>query len=172
MSIKTAIKKTARKLEEAVAGEPPQVDLLDTLEEEHQQVAALLERLVESQNSRERKSLLDQVKRSLIPHARAEEKVLYNALIAAKEKGAQQDGEEGYMEHALADKTIKDLHKISNAMSPEFGAASKVLKELIQHHVKEEETTFWSDARKLFSPDERKLLNQKYLAEKKKVRMT
>jgi len=48
-------------------------------------------------------------------------------------------------------------------------AGAKVLKELIQHHVKEEESTFWSDARDNFSTDERKLMNQKYLAVKKKV---
>ena len=51
----------------------------------------------------------------------------------------------------------------------DFGAGAKVLKELIQHHVKEEESTFWSDARDNFSTDERKLMNQKYLAVKKKV---
>ena len=152
-----------------MTGEEPQVDILDTLEEEHQEVAALLERLAESKIARERKSLLRQVKEALIPHAQAEEKILYDALIAQKDKKAQQDGEEGYIEHSLAVKTIKGLENIDDAASPEFGAGAKVLKELIRHHVKEEESAFWSDARDNFSTDERKLMNQKYLAVKKKV---
>jgi len=171
MSITTSIKKATRKVEKAVTGEEPQIDLLDTLKEEHEEVSALLKKLVDSESASERKSLLKQVKGALVPHVRAEEKVLYDAIIAVKDKNAQQDGEEGYIEHSLADKTLKDLEKIGNALSAEFGAAAKVLKELVEHHVKEEESNVWSDARKHFSADERKLMNQKYLAEKKKVRL-
>jgi hemerythrin-like domain-containing protein len=171
MSITTSVKKTAHKVEKAVTGEEPQVDLLDTLKEEHEEVSALLKKLVDGESASERKSLLKQIKSALVPHVRAEEKVLYDAVIAVKDKDAQQDGEEGYIEHSLADKTLKDLEKISNAMSPEFGAAAKVLKELVEHHIKEEESNVWSDAREHFSADERKLMNQKYLAEKKKVRL-
>ena len=171
MSVTTALKKATRKIEKAVTGEEPQVDLLDTLKEEHELVQGLLKQLVESDRAAERKSLLAKIKANLVPHVRAEEKVLYDAIIAVKDKDAQQDGEEGYIEHSLADRTLAQLGKISNAMSPEFGAAAKVLRELIEHHVKEEESAVWSDAREHFSADERKLMNQKFLAEKKKVRV-
>jgi hemerythrin-like domain-containing protein len=172
MAMTTPLKKAIRKVEKAVTGEEPQIDILDTLEEEHQEVAALLTQLTESENARERKSLLRKVKQALIPHARAEEKVLYDALIAAKDKKPQQDGEEGYIEHSLADKLIRDLESIDSATGPEFGAAAKVLKEVIQHHVKEEESAFWSDAKDQFSSEERKLMNQKYLAAKRKIRIS
>jgi iron-sulfur cluster repair protein YtfE (RIC family) len=171
MSVSTSLKKAAYKIEKAVTGEEPQVDLLDTLKEEHEEVSALLKKLVDSTSGSERKSLLKQIKSALVPHVRAEEKVLYDAIIAVKDKDVQQDGEEGYIEHSLADKTLKDLEKIEIAMSPEFGAAAKVLKELVEHHVKEEESNVWSDAREHFSSEERKLMNQKYLTEKKRVRI-
>jgi hemerythrin-like domain-containing protein len=171
MSVTTTVKKAAHKVEKVVTGEEPQVDLLDTLKEEHEEVSALLKKLVDSENASERRSLLKQIKGALVPHVRAEEKVLYDAVIAVKDKSAQQDGEEGYIEHSLADKTLKTLEKIDNTASPEFGAAAKVLKELVEHHIKEEESNVWSDAREHFSADERKLMNQKYLAEKKKVRL-
>jgi len=45
-----------------------------------------------------------------------------------------------------------------------------VLKELISHHIREEESNVWSDARENFSSDQRKVMNRRYLAEKKKVR--
>jgi iron-sulfur cluster repair protein YtfE (RIC family) len=165
----TSIKKAARKAEQAMTGEEPQIDLLDTLKEEHEQVKELLEKLVDSERAAERKSLLKQIKANLVPHVRAEEKVLYDAIIALKDKEPQQDGEEGYIEHSLADKTLARLEKITNAMSPEFGAAAKVLKELVEHHVREEESNVWSDARKNFSADERKMMNTRYLAAKKKI---
>ena len=172
MGIATSIKKVTRQFEKTVTGEEPQVDLLDTLKEEHEEVAALLQKLVDGKSTAERNSLLKKIKAALVPHVRAEEKVLYNAILAVKDKAANQDGEEGYMEHGLADKMLAKLGKITNAMSPEFGAAAKVLKELVQHHVKEEENAVWSDAKKHFSSDERKLMNQKYLRLKPTIKIS
>jgi hypothetical protein len=171
MSIATALRKTSRKIEFAVTGAEPGTDLLDTLKEEHEEVAELLTRLVKSEKSAERKSLLKQIKAALVPHVRAEEKVLYDASLAQKEKQVKQNGEEGYLEHNLADKMLATLGKISNAMSPEFGAASKVLKELIEHHVAEEERAVWSDARAHFSKDDRIAMNARYLTLKKAVKI-
>jgi hemerythrin-like domain-containing protein len=171
MNITTAVKKAARKVTSVVTGEEPQVDLLDTLKEEHEAVAALLKQLLESQKGAERKALLKKVKTALVPHVRAEEKVLYDAILDVKDKDANQNGEEGYLEHGLADRMLATLSKISSAMSPEFGAAAKVLKELVEHHVQEEESNVWSDAREHFSSDERKLMNQKYLRLKSTIRV-
>jgi hypothetical protein len=172
MSVTTSIKKTARKLEKAVTGAEPQSDLLDTLKEEHEEVSALLKKLTdEDASAPERKKLVTQVKAALVPHVKAEQKVLYDAIIALKDKDAQKDGEEGYIEHALASKTLADLEKISNANSPEFLATAKVLKELVEHHVQEEESNVWSDARDHFGADQRKAMNKAYLAEKKKVKL-
>ncbi len=106
-----------------------------------------------------------------MPHARAEEKILYEAIIAVRKKGVQKDGEEGYLEHGLVDNIIATLGKISRPMSPEFGAAAKVLKELIEHHVQEEENAVWSDAKKNFSTEQRQAMNVSYLKAKKAVRI-
>jgi iron-sulfur cluster repair protein YtfE (RIC family) len=171
MGIATSVKKATRQFEKAITGEEPEVDILDTLKEEHEEVAALLQKLVDGKSTAERKSLLKKIKASLVPHVRAEEKVLYNAILEVKDKAANQDGEEGYMEHGLADKMLATLGKITNAMSPEFGAAAKVLKELVEHHVKEEENAVWSDAKTHFSSEERKQMNQKYLRLKPTIRI-
>jgi hypothetical protein len=169
MSVTTSVKKAGRTIEKAVTGEEPQIDLLDTLKEEHEMVQQLLSKLVDSDRAAERKALLRKIKTNLVPHVRAEEKILYDAIIAVKDKGPQQDGEEGYIEHSLADKTLAGLEKIKNAMSPEFSAAARVLKELVEHHVREEESAVWKDARDNFSTDERQAMNRRYLAAKKKI---
>lgn len=172
MSIAVSVKKAGRKIEQAVTGQTPEIDILDTLKEEHEAVSGLLKRMVDSEKAAERKSLLRQIKAALVPHLKAEQKVLYDAILAVKDKKARQDGEEGYIEHALASRTLTDLGKITNALSPEFSAMAKVLKELVEHHVQEEESNVWSDARDHFSADERKAMNRRYLSEKKTVRMT
>jgi hypothetical protein len=105
----------------------------------------------------------------LLPHTEAEQTVLYDALIAVGDKKIKQDGKEGYLEHELAALTLTKLESISSAASPEFGAAAKVLKELVEHHVQEEERNIWADAKDKFSAEERVAMNHKYLAAKKRA---
>jgi len=176
MSLVTTLKKTGRKMSGALSGDKMAgadegADVLDLLKEDHDEVKALLKKLVDGKTAAERKSLVKQIKAALVPHVRAEEKTVYDAIIALKDKQPKQDGEEGYLEHALADKTLTGLDKIANAMSPEFSAAAKVLKELVEHHVEEEETNVWSDVRKNFSDEERMEMGRKFQAAKKKVRV-
>ena len=171
MSLTTNVKKAVRKVEKAVTGTEPEVDLLDTLKEEHEEVGALLKKLTESASSKERRSLVGQIKAALVSHSKAEQKVLYDAIIAVKDRQAQKDGTEGYIEHALVSKTLTDLDKITDTNSVEFAATAKVLRELIEHHVKEEESAVWTDAKRHFSAEQRQSMNRRYLAEKGKVRV-
>jgi hemerythrin superfamily protein len=174
MDLMGTIKKTGKKVGQALTGEEPapgETDILDTLKQEHNEVKELLTKLVDSQRGAERKSLLRRIKQSLVPHVRAEETVLYDAILALRDKQSKQNGEEGYIEHGLADKMLGALGKITNAMSPEFSAAAKVLKELVEHHIDEEERNVWANARENFSDEERMAMNQRFLAAKKRVRL-
>ncbi len=146
-------------------------DILDTLKQEHEDVAELLEKLVESKSAAQRKSLLISIKNALVPHLRAEEKVVYDAILALKGKEQQTHGEEGYIEHNLGDKMLTSLGKMKDAMSPEFSAAAKVLKELVEHHVEEEEKNVWADVQNNFSDEDRIALNRKFLAAKQRVKV-
>jgi hemerythrin superfamily protein len=152
------------------AGE--EMDILDKLGQEHDEVEELLTRLVDSENGTERKSLLRQIRSALVPHLRAEEKIVYDAVMAVKGKKTKQDGDEGYLEHELGDKVLAKLGKIASATSPEFSAAAKVLKELVQHHVEEEERNIWADVRDNFSDEDRLEMTRRYEAAKKKVRVS
>ena len=67
--------------------------------------------------------------------------MVYDAVIALRDKDAQVDGHEGYVEHGLAARTLAKLDAISDARSAEHKATAKVLKELVEHHIKEEEAT-------------------------------
>jgi hemerythrin superfamily protein len=161
-------------LKRAVTGTQPDEkdgDILDTLKQEHEDVAEMLERLVESTSGAQRKKLLASIKAALVPHLRAEEKVVYDAVLALKGKEQKTHGEEGYMEHALGDRMLLQLGKMDDAMSPEFAAGAKVLKELVEHHVEEEEKNIWADVEGNFSNDKRVEMNRKFLAAKKRVKI-
>ena len=150
-------------------GARPDAALLATLTPEHDEVAELLKQLVASDRAAERKAILQQIRSALVPHLRAEEKVVYNGIYAVKDKDAKRDSAEGYMEHQLAEKMLVTLEHIDNAMSPEFAAGSKVLKEIITHHVEEEESNVWKDVKQHFSSEQRVDMNKRFLARKKQV---
>jgi hypothetical protein len=169
MSVTTAIQTATRAIGSIISGSPSEPEILDTLKQEHEEVGELLKKLVEGDTGAVRKSLLAKIRAALLPHIKAEQTVLYDALIAVGDQKIQQDGHEGYIEHELAAATLTQLGTISNAMSPQFAATAKVLKELIEHHVQEEERNIWADAKDKFSSEERVAMNHKYLAAKKLV---
>jgi hypothetical protein len=169
MSVTTAIQSATRAIGSMLSSGPSEPEILDTLKQEHEEVGDMLKKLVDAETGAARKNLVVKIKAALLPHVEAEQAVLYDALIAVGDKKIQQDGKEGYIEHELAATTLATLEKIPNAMSAEFGATAKVLKELIEHHVQEEERNVWADAKEKFSADQRVAMNLKYLTAKKFV---
>ena len=162
---------TLRKTLSGQEGEDQDADILDSLKQDHDDVAEMLEKLVESESGAERKSLLVSIKMALVPHLRAEEKVVYEAVLALRGKEQKTHAEEGYIEHGLGDKMLASLGKMKDAMAPEFSAGAKVLKELVEHHIQEEERNVWGDARKHFSEEDRAQMNTAYLAAKSRVKV-
>jgi hemerythrin superfamily protein len=174
MRVKTVVKQAARAIGNTFSSGDTQADatdILDTLKKEHDEVKELLENLSDAQASTQRRALVKKIKAALVPHTRAEEKVVYDAVIALRDKDAQTDGHEGYLEHEWAAKTLQRLEGIRNAASPEHKAAAKVLKELVDHHIAEEERNVWADVKQHFSADDRKQMNVMFIAAKTRVKV-
>jgi iron-sulfur cluster repair protein YtfE (RIC family) len=174
MSVKTVVKQAARAITNTFSSSDSDVestDILDTLKKEHDEVKDLLEKLSDAQTPAQRRSLVQKIKAALVPHTKAEEKVVYDAVIALRDKDAQMDGHEGYLEHEWAAKTLQRLEGIVNAASPEHKAAGKVLKELVEHHIDEEERNVWKDVKEHFSDEDRKTMNVKFMAAKNRVKV-
>jgi hypothetical protein len=174
MTVKTAVKKAARAIGKTFSSSDTLVestDILDTLKQEHEHVKDLLQDLSDAETPAQRRNLVQTIKEALVPHTKAEEKVVYDAVIALRDKDAQMDGHEGYLEHEWAAKTLQRLEAITNAASPEHKAAGKVLKELVEHHIDEEEKNVWADVKKHFSNQDRKTMNVKFFAAKSRVKL-
>jgi hemerythrin-like domain-containing protein len=174
VSVRSSIKNATNAVLKAIAPDSdavPGTDILETLKKEHDEVKSLLSALQDAATAAQRKTLVRRIKAALVPHTKAEENVLYDAVIALKDKDAQIDGHEGYLEHQCASKILTRLGQIENATSPEHKAAAKVLKELVEHHIDEEERNVWGDAKKHFSDGEREQMNVTYLAAKRRVKV-
>jgi hemerythrin superfamily protein len=170
MSVRSSIEQATKTVMGVLSPGESQADILDTLQMEHDEVQDLLQQLTGSDNGREQKSLVARIKQALIPHTKAEEKVVYDAVLALKGRHAKIDGNEGYLEHSLASETLKKLDKLT-ANTPEFKAAAKVLKDLVNHHVQEEERNIWSQVKENFSSEQRDRMNRDFLGAKKRVKI-
>lgn len=149
----------------------PQADILDTLRSEHEAVKRLLSALEGSDSVAQRRELVRTIASALVPHSVAEEKVVYNMVIELPDREAQVDGYEGALEHEWASRTLERLAAIKDANSAEHKATAKVLKELVEHHIREEEENIWRDVRKHCSHDDRARINALYIAEKRRVKL-
>ncbi len=174
MKVKTVVRQAARAINDTFSSADvgaESTDILDTLKKEHDEVKDLLEKLSDAETSAQRRTLVQKIKAALVPHTKAEEKVVYDAVISLRDKDAQRDGHEGYLEHEWAAKTLQRLEAITNAASPEHQAAGKVLKELVEHHIEEEERNVWKDIKEHFSEEDRTKMNAAFLATKRRVKV-
>jgi len=123
-------------------------DAIDLLKEDHQNVKNLLTELIEASDPEERRELLSQIVQQLHIHTQIEEEIFYPAFKDA----ISDDGDEGLYFEAIEEHNIVDmlLPKIQEADvgSEVFAAQAKVLQDLVEHHISEEETQMLPKARK------------------------
>ena len=95
-----------------------------------------------------KKKLATTICNELTKHATVEEEIFYPAMVAAGNKDDKDLLDEAVVEHASAKDLIAQIMEME-ASEELFDAKVKVLSELIEHHVKEEEGEMFPKARKL-----------------------
>lgn len=128
-------------------------DAIALLEAEHRRFEKLLEQGVHT-TERARKGraeLLRTLTADLDVHELMEEQVLYPALQGHRE--AREIVLEGFQEHHVADMIVNELHEVATN-DAQWGAKFKVLKESLEHHIKEEEGEMFRTARAVLSHQE------------------
>jgi iron-sulfur cluster repair protein YtfE (RIC family) len=126
------------------------------LKSDHATVKRLLRELnaTTERAVKQRERLVNQIERELKTHAQLEEEIFYPAFKAAAEGSEAEDlFYEAAEEHHVADMVLPAL-KAANPKSKEYSAKAKVLKELIEHHIKEEEKEMFVEARRIFEDAE------------------
>jgi len=129
------------------------MDVYELLKEDHRKVARLLKKL-ETTSSRAMKSrarVFLELKQELEMHAFVEEKLFYPQLIDAdKTAGITL---EGYEEHRIIKALLEEMDD-PMLVNDEWLAKLHVLKEKIEHHVKEEEREMFKKAQAVITDEE------------------
>jgi hemerythrin superfamily protein len=127
--------------------------IYELLKEDHRKVEKLLDQLVNA-SSDDRDSwrkTVERIRDELIPHARAEESVFYNS-IRELDPG-NQTVRHSYSEHLMAEADLRALLAMK-VIDVNWTALAKKLRDDLLHHVREEESKVFSEARKLFDEKE------------------
>ena len=123
------------------------LDPVKLLKEQHREVESLFEEFegLGETASRSKQQLFEDVADRLAAHAAIEEQLFYPACRA---KETEDELRESLEEHLAVKRVIADLLQLGPD-DESFDAKMKVLQELVEHHVEEEEKELFPRAKKL-----------------------
>jgi hemerythrin superfamily protein len=124
-------------------------DAIALLKADHAMVKKLFEQeeKLTKRDDQKKQEIFDQIKAALEVHATIEEEIFYPAVKKARSEHVKDEVREGYEEH----KQIKSLLAQISSITPAdetYNMKIKVLKEDVEHHVKDEEGEMFPDAKK------------------------
>lgn len=139
---------TTRNTPKNMASASEGIDAIELLTEDHENVKAMFEKYdgLGDRANASKKKLATEICLELTKHATAEEEIFYPAVRAAG-KDKEDLVDEATVEHASAKELIAQIMEM-DATEELFDAKVKVLGEMIEHHVKEEEEEMFPKARK------------------------
>ena len=134
--------------------------IFEAIRKDHDVQRNLLNKLVEtSGDTKERTTIFKQVKAELKVHADAEERYFYKPLIS--DDMMQEHSRHGIAEHHEIDELIETLDNTDQDASSWLRTAKK-LKEKVEHHLEDEEHTFFQLAGKALSENQKQDLAKEY----------
>jgi hemerythrin superfamily protein len=142
------------------------VTILDALKADHDDVKTLLGQILETKETRVRIRLFSEFKTKMTAHSHSEEKVFYRRMEQTQD--GRPEALEGAVEHKVVERLMAYLSRKRNKGSEAWTAGVKVLKELVEHHVEEEEGEFFETARKEFDEKTLEKMGDEFAREKKR----
>lgn len=143
------------------------MDVYRVLQEDHREVAKMLERLSNSTEraAKMRQEVFGKLKEALVAHSKAEEKIFYSSI---SQDDTRELVDEARHEHQEVEKLLKEMDAL-DVTSPEWTGKLKELKRNVEHHVKEEEGRIFKQAHKLLSDDEADNMGEEIEEEEERI---
>lgn len=160
MKKKTKSKTKAKPKAKSRASQKSSGDVIQLILKDHLPIKKLIEILKDADAKiSEKRPALEKFIPTLLAHAKAEEETLY---VHMKEESDElrAEGFEGNTEHALAEQLIEEIKNTRD--EDEWMAKVKVLAELVEHHVEEEEGEMFKEIRKEFDLEKREEIGEEY----------
>lgn len=132
------------------------MDAIKLLKEDHKKVKALFEEVegLGDRASTQRKNLFQKIDQELTLHSKIEETLFYPEFKKRAENSEEREEVlEAYEEHGVVKVMIGELEDLDPA-DETYKPKLAVLKELVLHHVKEEEGELFPMAREIFEAGE------------------
>jgi hemerythrin superfamily protein len=128
------------------------MDAIELLKQQHREVEELFEKFEKAgdKNDQVLMDLFARIADNLAAHATIEEKLFYPSVYVGPTADKLQEAVE---EHLSAKRVIADLLDMSPS-DEQFKAKMKVLQELVDHHVEEEEKDLFKKVKKLMTKEE------------------
>lgn len=139
------------------------MDPMKLLKRQHREVEGLFKKIEKTENASQRRQLMRDITQKLERHTKIEEEIFYPALRGLETKKAEEMVNEAYEEHHVVKLVLKELPEV-DPEDERFEAKMTVLKELIEHHVEEEEEEMFKMAEKL-GDEELEALGERMAAE-------
>jgi hemerythrin superfamily protein len=140
--------------------------IYNLLHTDHETVAGLFKQMESAEDAATRERLLGRLKEELLVHSEAEATVFYSPLKESEaSRGVILEAEE---EHRVVTRVLGELERLSPE-NERWAARLTVLKELVDHHVEEEEGQIFKKARAVFDRAQERELGTAFLQQKKLV---
>lgn len=143
--------------------------ILQDLHYDHEEVSGLIEQIMNTEESSERTPLFKEMMNMLLAHSHAEQQVLYKKLEKSDDDKARMFALEGTNEHQIVEQQLQQMAKARNKATEQWTAQLTVLRELVNHHVREEESTGFSCARSEFDKEQLEKFGQQFQRQKQKL---
>lgn len=150
----------------AKASKDENFDIVDLIKDDHKPLKELIKILKDpDEDFDERKMAFKEFAPLLTAHAKAEERVLYENM--KENKDLREEAFEGEIEHNLAELMVEQSRRTRD--EDVWTAKAKVLAELVEHHIEEEEDELLPKFKKSSEKEERSRLGEEYLYLKEKI---
>ena len=133
------------------------MDVLQEIKKEHEEFRDLIKKIEEASGTT-KKSLFETLKMNVTAHHKAEEAVVFPDVKAKSDEEGKDIVREMIEEHSLATYQMSLLARTA-VENETWDAKFSVLKEVLTHHLDEEEKELFKQAKKVLTKDE---LIQKY----------
>jgi hemerythrin superfamily protein len=132
------------------------MDAIELLTQQHREVSELFEAIEKAEASEEKTRLFQQLAGKLVGHDGIERELFYPACEEAM--GMNDLLGEALVEHGVVEFGLYEADQATG--KPDFDYKVKVLKELVEHHVEEEEKEFFPKVRKALGDDKLQSLGE------------
>jgi hemerythrin-like domain-containing protein len=141
-----------------------QANIFDVLKKEHEKVKGLFKQIKRKKQSPEQ--LWPEIQKELKVHMEGEEKLFYPYLQGKPE--THEITMEAMEEHNVAKKEMDEMMQLS-VNDEWFNPKMKVLQELIDHHIEEEETQLFKKAKKVIGREQAQQMAEEFEQEKQRM---